>query len=192
MTELIYHVATTADHYIAGPKGEADESIFAHYDDLIADFLESVASYDAVLMGRNTYEFGFQYGMKPGEPSGIALAAKPDLHHYIFSGSMENFREPSGTVELVRDVAAEFVRRLKQSGDHKTLWLCGGGQLAGSLLEAELIDRLILKVNPVMIGSGIPLFGDSRKKFRLRLLNLKKYDGGAILPEYRILYNQEQ
>lgn len=208
MTELIYHVATTADHYIAGPNGEADESIFRHYDDVIADFLESVSTYDAVLMGRNTYEFGFQFGMEPGKPSGIALAAKPELKHYIFSKSMEDFPKSTvetesnqttghsgsshpvndDTVELIREDAVAFVRNLKRAGDHKTIWICGGGQLAGSLLEAELIDRLILKVNPVIIGSGIPLFGGSRKKIRLNLLDLKRYDSGVILLGYRILY----
>lgn len=185
MTELIYHVATTADHYIAGPGGKADESIFANDDELVADFLECVKQYDIVLMGKNTYEYGFQFGLKPGEPSGVAMAANPQMKHYIFSGSMDF--ESNELVELVREDAVEFVRNLKQEKDQK-IWICGGGQLAGSLLDAKLIDKLILKVNPVLIGSGIPLFGDSRKKVRLKLLDLKKFDGGIIQTSYKIEY----
>lgn len=185
MTELIYHVATTADHFIAGPDGEADESIFAHDDELVADFLERVKQYDIVLMGKNTYEYGFQYGLKAGEPSGVAMAANPGMKHYIFSSSMDF--ESNEIVELIRDDAAEFVSNLKQEKDQK-IWICGGGQLAGALLEAELIDKLILKINPVLIGSGIPLFGDSRKKAGLKLLDLKKFGSGIIQASYKIEY----
>lgn len=187
MTELIYHIATTADHFIAGPNGEADESIFRHHDDVIADFLQNVKTYNAVLMGRNTYEYGFQFGLKPGEPSGIALAAKPELKHYIFSKSM--VFKSNEKVELIRDDAVSFVRNLKQSEEGLKVWLCGGGQLASSLLEAALIDKLILKVSPVLIGRGIPLFGNSRKKVRMKLLDLKKYTSGVTLPTYQISYH---
>lgn len=186
MTELIYHVAVTADNFIAGPNGEADDSIFLHDGDLVADFLESVSQYEAVLMGKNTYEFGFQHGFKAGEPSGVAQAANPNIKHFIFSCSM-NF-ESNEKVVLISDDAAEFIKKIKDAEIYKKIWLCGGGQLAKTLLETELIDTLILKVNPVLIGEGIPLFGNSRKKVNLDLNDIKRYDSGASLQSYRILY----
>lgn len=186
MTELIYHVAITADHFIAGPNGEADESIFRHDGEFVADFLNSVKQYDTVLMGRKTYEFGFQFGMKPGERSGVAMASNPEMKHYIFS-QMLDFKS-NEYVELVREDVVGFVTDLKKE-DNKKIWICGGGQLAGTLLDAELIDKLILKVNPVIIGRGVPLFGESHKKVRLNLLDFKSFDSGIIVPTYRIEYN---
>lgn len=185
MTELHYYIATTLDGFIAGPYGEADESIFAYDGDLVSDFLESLKSYDTVLMGRKTYEYGYQYGMKPGEPSGVALASNPGMKHYIFSSSIDFTSNEK--VELIREDAAVFVRNLKQKPDKK-IWLCGGGKLAGSLLKAKLIDKLILKINPVLIGKGIPLFGNYAHKTGLKLDEAKSYDGGIILSSYKINY----
>ncbi|WP_248958442.1 dihydrofolate reductase family protein [Sphaerisporangium perillae] len=48
------------------------------------------------------------------------------------------------------------VRELKRDGG-KDIWLVGGGELAG-VLYGE-IDRVIVKLSPLTIGSGIPLFG---------------------------------
>ncbi|MCM3082174.1 dihydrofolate reductase family protein [Brevibacillus invocatus] len=180
MAELIYHVATTLDLFIADLNGVADQSIFLYADDS-GDFFESVRQYDAVLMGRKTYEYGFQYGLKPGEPSGIAQAANPDMKHYIFSNKLEF--ESNEKVELVREDAASFCRKLKNdpNSKHQKIWLCGGGQLAGELLEHRLIDTLILKINPILIGDGIPLFATVKEKVNLKLLNSKYYESGVIL-----------
>ena len=101
MTEIIYHVATTADHFIAGPDGEADESIFKFDEEVVADFLNSVKQYDIVLMGRKTYEHGYQFGMKPGERSGVAMASNPEMKHYIFSQTLD-FKS-NEHVELIRE-----------------------------------------------------------------------------------------
>lgn len=178
-TELIYHVATTADGFIADLNGVADNSIYIYDGEHVPDFIASIQQYDAVLMGSKTYEYGFQFGKKPGEPG------YDGLKHYIFSKTMEF--ESNEEVKLVKDNAIDFVRSIKQTTDQK-IWLCGGGQLAGSLLDHELIDTLILKVNPVMIGEGIPLFGSSKRKIQLKLLDLKKYENGVILPKYKIIY----
>ncbi|GIP37066.1 dihydrofolate reductase [Paenibacillus sp. J31TS4] len=187
MTQLIYHVATTLDLFIADRNGVADESVFLYADDG-GDFFESVKQYDAVLMGRKTYEYGFQYGLKPGEPSGIAQAAHPEMKHYIFSNELEF--ESNEKVELVRENAASFCRKLKNdpTSNLQKIWLCGGGQLASELLEHQLIDTLILKINPIMLGDGIPLFASVKQKLNLKLLNSKNYDSGVVVSTYQIEY----
>lgn len=179
MSELIYHVATTADGYIADLNGTADSSIFIYDGEHVPDFISAITQYDAVLMGTKTYEYGFQFGKKPGEPG------YDGIKHYIFSKTMDF--ESNEKVELVKDNAVDFTRNLKETTNQK-IWLCGGGQLAGSLLDYELIDTLILKVNPVMIGEGIPLFGPSKKQIHLELIDLKHYNNGVILPKYKIRY----
>ncbi|AGA58960.1 Riboflavin biosynthesis protein RibD C-terminal domain protein, Dihydrofolate reductase [Thermobacillus xylanilyticus] len=185
MAQLTYHVATTLDLFIADPNGVADESVFLYADDG-GDFFESVRNYDAVLMGSRTYAYGFRYGLKPGEPSGIAQAVHPDLKHYIFSRGLDF--ESNEKVELVREDAAAFTRRLKNEGKYQNLWLCGGGLLAGELLRHQLIDTLILKINPVLLGDGIPLFGPVKQKLNLKLLSSKTYDSGVVLSSYQIIY----
>lgn len=95
--------------------------------------------------------------------------------------------ESNDEVVLVKSDAADYIRDLKQEGNGK-LWLCGGGQLAGSLIEHKLIDKLVLKVNPLMLGSGIPLFGNASPRLRFELIDLKRYDNGVVKPTYQIIY----
>ncbi|WP_188403494.1 dihydrofolate reductase family protein [Fictibacillus barbaricus] len=68
--------------------------------------------------------------------------------------------------------------------------ISGGSVLAGSLLKAKLIDELVLKVNPVMIGEGTLLFSGLKPYFKMMdLSNIKYYNNGVIKPSYRILYS---
>ncbi|QNL49399.1 dihydrofolate reductase family protein [Olivibacter sp. SDN3] len=179
MAELTYYVASTVDHFIAGPNGEADASLFFYEGDHVSDFLSFIQKCAGVLMGSNTYEFGFQFGLSPGEPS------YKGVKHYIFSSSLSF--ESNDDVQLISGNAIDYVKELKANTEG-TLWLCGGGGLAGSLLDAGLLDKLILKVNPIIIQQGIPLFGASERKIKLTLLDLKHYQNGIILPTYKIDY----
>ncbi len=180
MAELIYHVATTTDGFIADPQGKADGSVFLYEGDHIPDFLNHIKEYAAVLMGRKTYEFGYQFGMKPGE------AGYKGIKHYVFSKNI-GF-DSNEEVEVVQTDAVAFTKQLKTTLGNTKIWLCGGAELANSLLEAQLIDTLILKINPVLIGQGIPLFSQSSKQVKLQLLDLKKYENGVLLPTYKIEY----
>ena len=134
-------------------------------------------------MGKNTYEVGYKYGMKPGDPAYADF--NPDMKNYVFSRSA-NF-ESNARVQLVRQDEIAFIKNLKMEAG-KDIWLCGGGALAGTLLEHELIDELLVKLNPVVFGSGIPLFGESKKGFNLSLLSSKMYESGVILLRYEINY----
>jgi dihydrofolate reductase len=178
MRELIYHVATSLDNFICDVNGET--AAFLPEGDHIPDFINNIEQYGAVLMGKRTYEYGFKYGLKPGE------SGYKGIKHYVFSSSFDFESTPD--VELVQSDAVAFIRNLKQHGG-KPLWLCGGGQLGGSLLQHELIDRLVLKVNPIFIFEGIPLFGSGRKEISLKPEDLKEYKSGVLRKSYRIVYH---
>jgi len=59
----------------------ADDSIFLYEGDHVADFISDIQEYNAVLLGGKTYEYGFQFGLKPGEPGPY------EMKHYIFSNT---------------------------------------------------------------------------------------------------------
>ncbi|MGP1908788.1 dihydrofolate reductase family protein [Metabacillus sp. JX24] len=182
MAEIIYHVAVSLDNFIADQgmiDGNIDKSLFLFEGDHVPDFLSDIQQYDAVLMGGKTYEFGFQFGAKPGEPG------YRGIKHYIFSNSMQF--ESNEEVELVKEDAIEFIENLKQKENGK-IWLCGGGELAGSLLKHKLINQLVLKVNPIMVGEGISLFGSEKPCYELGLLDIKQYSSGVFKATYDIIY----
>ena len=180
MRKLIYHVATSLDNFIAYPDGTTDA--FLPAGSYIMDFLASIKTYGAVLMGRRTYEYGFQYGLQKGQPAYADI--NPELTNYVFSNTMTF--EQTDRVQLVQGDGIDFVRQLKAEAG-KPIWLCGGGELAGRLLDAQLIDQLIIKLNPVVLGEGIRLFEANKTKATLRLTDSKTYENGLIRLSYSVM-----
>ncbi len=178
MRKIIYHVATSLDHYIADEEGKT--GAFPEEGDHVDDYLESLKSYDTVIMGRKTYEFGYGFGLEKGQP------AYPHMDHYIFSKTL-TFERKHDRVNIIRENELEWMNWVKKSGG-TPVYLCGGGKFAGWLLDNKLIDELKIKLNPVILGDGIPLFGDSAKQVNLALKDLKKYDSGVALLSYDIRY----
>ncbi len=176
MRSINYHIAVSLDGFISHQDGSVDGLLME--GEHAEEFAQSLEEYDAVLMGRKTYEFGFQFGLKPGQP------AYPNLHHYIFSRSLDF--ESSEHVTMVNSDALEKISDIKQQ-EGKEIWLCGGGELAGLLLDNGLIDKLTLKINPVIFGAGRKLFGACKKAVDLEYQSCKTYSNGVQLSAYNVL-----
>ena len=173
MRKLKYHVAITIDGFIAHEDHTVDG--FVGEGEHVTDYLESLKNdYDIVLMGRRTYEFGFQFGV---------TNPYPWMKQYVLSRTMESSPDPN--VELVRQNAIDFVRGLKE-GTGKDIYLCGGADLAGRLIAEGLVDEIILKLSPVAFGSGIPLFSGALKQVDLELIGSEVYASGVVLLSYRV------
>jgi dihydrofolate reductase len=172
MRKVKYHVATTVDGFIGHEDGSVDG--FVMEGDHATEFLESLQNdYDVVLMGRKTYEFGLRLGVTDPYPW---------LEQYVFSRTME--KSPDPNVYLVSQDVVGFVRDLKEKVG-KDIYLCGGANLAATLFAEGLIDEIVLKVNPVLFGSGIPLLSRVVEQTALKLTGAKSYDNGVVLLRYR-------
>ncbi len=177
MRKIVYYVAASIDGYISG-LGE-DISGFVSEGDGVEAYQRDLLDFDTVIMGRRTYEFGYQYGLKPGMP------AYPHMQHYIFSRTL-SFKEKSPQVE-VQDWNVAFIQELKaQAGSD--IYLCGGGVFAGWLLENELIDQVKLKLNPFIQGNGIKLFEGIAKVYQLDLLDRQLYQHGLQILTLQVKY----
>jgi dihydrofolate reductase len=171
MRKVKYSLASSLDNFIAREDGSVDWLALEGVEQ--ADFAESFKSFDAVLMGRKTYEFGLSQGM----------AAYPKMENYVFSRTLKESADKR--VEVVAGDACEFVRSLKNArgGD---IWLCGGGSLAASLLAENLIDEIELTVYPILLGSGIPFFSEVRRQIELELTGSKTYKNLLVTLSYRV------
>ncbi len=172
MTSITYHVAASLDGFIAHEDGTFDG--FSWDDEVIGDFLSDVGTFGTVLMGRKTYEVG----LKEGKTSPY-----PMMRQVVFSQTMDE--SPDDAVELVRGDVADFVRSLKADAD-APIWLCGGGEIASILMNAGLIDRVVVKLNPIALGSGIPLFSALQAQAKLTLRDTKAYACGVVLLTYDV------
>ena len=165
MRELVYYIASSLDGFIAGPDG-ADPTGPDGFWPVAPDYVRHLATtypetlpagarealgvkaeathFDTVLEGRKSYEIGLAAGVPD---------AYPHLRHLVFSRTLTE--APAPAVELVADDPVARVRELKRE-DGKDIWLLGGARLAGALYPE--IDRLIVKLSPLTLGAGIPLF----------------------------------
>jgi dihydrofolate reductase len=190
MRELVYYVASTLDGFIAHEDGSFDGFPWddEYGADLFASFPETIPAhlrgangspddnkwFDAVLMGRKTYEIGLREGITNPYPT---------LDQYVFSRTLQ--KSPDKQVKLIRENAVDTVKALKQESG-KAIWLCGGADLASTFLEAYLIDKFIVKLNPVVFGSGIPLFSEGIEQTTLKLTDSKVYNSGHVLLYFQV------
>jgi dihydrofolate reductase len=177
MNRIIYYVASSLDGYISGL--DEDISGFVGAGNGIQKYLDDLKGFQTVIMGRKTYEFGYKYGLVPGE------LAYPHMEHFIFSNSL-TFANPDKKL-VIKDLDINEINKIKANSKTE-VYLCGGGVFAGWLLENEMIDVLKLKVNPLILGQGVRLFGDSTKSFSLSLIGTEEYEAGLLINTYEIMY----
>jgi dihydrofolate reductase len=185
MRKLIYYVAVSIDGYIADPSGgfdaflaEGDHAavVFGEYGDALPAHAHAALGitppktrFDTVIMGWRT--------LTPALDLGIS-SPYPHLLQIVVS---RHARDVDPTM-IVTDDPIATVRELKQQ-EGLDIWLCGGGELAGSLLPE--IDHLVLKRNPVVFGSGIPIFGKVPYEPRaFALTRTRSFDSGVVIEEY--------
>ena len=176
--KIVYYVATSLDGYISGPR--EDVSLFIGDGSGVEKYLSDLKTFKTVIMGRKTYEFGYKFGLEPGQP------AYAHMEHYIFSNSLE-FPDLHPQVHIEKP-SIERVTAIRNESP-TDVYLCGGGQFAGWLLDHELIDRLIVKINPIILGDGVHVFGKSASRALLELTESKIYDNGLQIACYNMLYS---
>lgn len=173
MRALSYYVATSLDGFIADSEGGWDG--FLSEGDHLGHFFESFAWFDTVLMGRVTYEAGLKLGV---------TSPYPMLKQYVFSRTMDGAPDPA--VTCVRENALDRVRQLKAEPG-KGIWLCGGAMLARELWAASLVDALVLKLHPILMGRGVPLFGgEGIVQGRLHLTRSERFASGVMRLHYDV------
>lgn len=185
MRTLTYFVAMTVDGFIAGPNGSFDffpmqgdhiaaqvaerpETLPLHVRNLLGLPALSPAQtgYDTVVMGRGTYQ--------PALDAGIAHPYAP-LDTVVFSHSLPA-RSQDG-LTITSEDPLQVIQGLKTKGG-QGIWLCGGGSLAGQLVDE--IDEWVVKVNPVLAGDGIRLAATSFRPRNLALRSTRSFESGVV------------
>ncbi|GAA5057095.1 dihydrofolate reductase family protein [Nocardia callitridis] len=189
MRNLTYYVASTIDGFIATEEGSVDffpvggdhgPAITAQYPETLPTKVrESMGIdranryFDTVLMGRKTHDFGVRTGTS---------SPYSHLHQYVVSTTLPENPDPA--VELIAEDPLAKVRELKRA-EGLGIWLCGGGELAKVLLPE--IDQIFLKIYPVVLGSGRPLFGRDPhlpSPAEYRVITSSVFDDGVAFVKY--------
>ena len=107
------------------------------------------------------------------------------MRNYVYSESL-SIQPTDEKLKIITSDSLGHIRLLK-SGEGAPILLCGGGKLAGSLIEHGLIDELHLRICPITLNTGIPLLGEFRGNVRLDELSEKEYENGVSFMKYKVL-----
>ena len=168
MRDVCYFVASSLDGFIAGPDGSIDW-LFTDGDYGYSDFYRSV---DCAVMGRKTFELSLTFSEYP-------YAGKQAI---VFT--RRNLKPPHADVRIVHDAPDGFLAELKQQAGGR-IWFVGGGELGGELVQAGLIDELVLTIHPVSLGRGTPLFNPHDRRTPWSVQAVTTHRNGLVQIAYR-------
>jgi dihydrofolate reductase len=166
-------IATSVDGFIARSNGDIDWLPEGGGED--HGYNAFMATVDAIVIGRNTYETVLGFGAWP-------YGTKPV---YILTSRPLTADPPAGAhLEVLSGPPAEIVVTLAERG-HRHIYVDGGITIQG-FLEAGLIQEMTITRVPCLIGDGIPLFGALPHDVPLRHVKTTHYSSGLVSSVYQI------
>lgn len=146
-----YFTATTLDGYIA----DEEDSLAWLFKQEVRDegplsYAEFIRDVGAMAMGATTYQWLVDHLAESGE------RWMYDVPCWVFTHRTFDALAPgiTFTADPVEDVHAAMTLAAGDRG----VWVVGGGDLAGQLADAGLLDEIIVSIAPVTLGAGRPLF----------------------------------
>jgi dihydrofolate reductase len=189
MGKLTVQMFVTLDGVVQAPGGpeEDQEGRFPHggwqfpfHDEGSgAVILQGIERMDALLLGRKTYDIFAGYW--PEVPAHNPFARKMnEVPKYVASRTLDTV--DWNNARLIEGDLAEAVERIK--ADHSEALVIGSADLLQSLMAEGLVDRFVLFVFPVVLGSGKRLFPEGIDPTRFKLIESRAFDSGAVLMTY--------
>lgn len=166
-------IGVSLDGFIARPDGALDW--LDHAGNVDHGYEAFMASVDAVVMGRHTYETVLGFGSWPFGPKPVYVLSSSSLTPAPAGAVVQHLEgEPEAVV-------AELARRGVQHA------YIDGGVTIQRFLRAGLIQRLVISRLPVLIGQGISLFGPLERDILLRHVRTEAFTTGLVQTEYDVL-----
>lgn len=181
MRKLKLQMQISLDGYVAGPNGELDWMTFGWDDKSRNRINELTDSSDTILLGRKMTEGFINYW--------TSVTENPENELYDFARKMVDTPKVvfSKTVKesnwintsLAKGDLVEEVEKLKDSGG-KDILVYGGANFVSNLIKNNLIDEYHFFINPVAVGKGMTIFGDSGERLNLQLIESDSYSNGKV------------
>lgn len=173
MTNYVY-IAISLDGYIATVDGGVEWLDDIPHPDALAYGYESfMDGIDALVMGRHTFEKVLSFDHWPYQKPVFVVSSQ--LHEVP-----EQLRHE---VEICHGALPDLVKALNGRG-YQNLYV-DGGQLITGFLREDLIDEMIISTLPILLGSGIPLFGHVENRLHFKLIEIKRFDNSLLMSHYK-------
>jgi len=169
-------IATSLDGFIARVNGDLDwltgaESGSTEQDYGYQEFMNTV---DTIVMGRNTFELVLTFDTWPYSGKKVVV---------LSSGPNAVPPHLRDNVEWLSLPPQQLVERLADQG--ATHLYVDGGKTIQGFLNAGLINELTITRVPILIGTGVPLFGPLNHDVKLTHIATRQFENGFVQSKYR-------
>jgi dihydrofolate reductase len=190
MSKVVAIDHLTLDGVMQAP-GRADEDVrggFAHggwahpnSDDVMNRVMgEGMSQGGSLLLGRRTYEAFYSFW--PKQKDNPFTDVLDNTQKYVASTTLKEPLPWSNSTLLDGDVPLAVAKLREQPG--KDIAVLGSGELVGSLMRHNLIDRYVLMIHPLILGSGRRLFSEGSPFDTLRLVDSVTTTKGVLIATY--------
>lgn len=166
----------SVDGFIAGSNGEMDAMTFDWDDELKSYVTDITENVDCIVLGRKLAQGFIPYWASHPEMEGAdKINRTPKV---VFTKTLEK-SEWENTVLATGDLTDEINRLKSQPGADIIAY--GGAGFVSSLIESGLVDEFHLLVNPVALGTGMPIFQQLGSKQKLKLQKSVAFPCGIVV-----------
>jgi len=173
MTSANVYIGTSLDGFIARTDGGIDWLMKFADADAIGSYNEFIADIDVMVIGRGTFETVLGFPSWPYNKPVFVLSS-------TIKEVPDSLKDKATILSLE---PAELLRHLSNQGFEAAY--VDGGKVIQSFLAADLIDTLIIATIPVLIGSGIPLFGSLDTDINFEHVRTSTYPNGLVRSYYK-------
>ena len=175
MRKISLFITSSIDGYIATPDGDTDWlTEYPNLERLDYGYKKFLSKIDTVLMGGNTYRSLLSMD--------IIWPYEAKTTYIISYSPVENIVEDN--IHCITENIISEISAIKEKNG-SNIGLVGGGELTKLLLQADLIDEMIISTVPILLGDGIPLFPPYYKLSKWRIEESKCYKNGLLQAVYR-------
>lgn len=170
----IVFIAQSLDGYIAGPNGEIDWlDMVSNPDKDDMGYFALMEQVDAIVMGRNSFEFVSNYDGPWPYPKKV----------FVLSNTLKAVpKRLIDKAEIIKGLPIEIIAELGSRG-FNNLYIDGGVTIQNFLKE-DLIDELRITTLPILLGRGYLLFGEMEHRLTFEHKSTEIYLGQLVQSHY--------
>jgi dihydrofolate reductase len=178
MRKVIVSNVASLDGFFETPDRKLDWVVTdAEFFEYAKGLLRTV---DTLLFGRATYQHMASYW--PSAPADEIADKMNNLPKIVFSKTLQT-ADWNNSRLVKNDIQGEVSKLRKQPG--KDMVVFGSATLASFLLQRGLVDEYRVILQPVVLGSGSPLFKGITERIHMKLRSAKTFGSGVVLLSYQ-------
>lgn len=169
--EVHVYISMSLDGYIANKDHGLEWLNIVKTENEDFGYAEFMLGIDAIIMGRNTYDTIRSFGPWPFFDKKVLVLTHRTL-------------QPIANEKVSSGLLVDVLKELADSGVRKVY--LNGGTLIKSGISEGIIDRLTISIIPIILGSGISLFGETEVRNTLHLVKTKTFSSGLVQLTYDV------